>query len=117
MFFSPLDAGLPTNSTITKLTNQLGDTCFPVLLNNGAAPVARFNGIGKKDKVGCSEYFGDDTVADPANAPTTFLDLPTGDAGNLPIGTVFTLHAVIINPAVVGAKQASITNSVIVTIN
>ncbi len=116
-FFAQLDAGLPTNSTITKLTNQLGDTCFPVLLNNGAAPVARFNGIGKKDKVGCSEYFGDDTVADPANAPTTFLDLPTGDAGNLPIGTVFTLHAVIINPAVVGAKQASITNSVIVTIN
>lgn len=115
-FIANLDAGAPTEATITKLTNQLGNTCFPILLTDGAAPVARYNNIGKEDKIGGSEYFGDDTIPDPARAPTTFLDLPTGDPANLPIGTVFTLQGVILNPAVVGAKQASITNAIVVTV-
>lgn len=115
-FIANLDAGSPTTETITKLTNQLGSTCFPLLLHHGAAPVARYNCIGKEDKIGGSEYFGDDAIPDPARAPTRFLDLPSGDASNLPIGTVFTLQGVIVNPAVVGPKQASITNAILVTV-
>jgi len=115
-FLAQLDAGTPNVSTITKLTNQLGNTCFPILLNDGADPVARFNSIGKEDKVGGSEYFGTPTP-DPSTAPTAFLDLPGGDPANILIGQVFTLHGIIVNPIVQGPKKASITNAIVVTIN
>lgn len=114
-FLANLDRGFPTPASITRLSNQLGDTCFPFLLNRGAAPVARFNSIGKEHKVGGSEYFGAKT-ADPDRAPTNLLDLPNGDSTNMLIGHVFTLQGVILNPAVAGPKQASITNAVVITI-
>lgn len=114
-FLALLDAGSPTESTITKLTNTLGYTCFPMLLTDGASPVARWNTVGKEEKVGSTEYFGT-PLPDPARAPVNFLTLPSGDASNLPIGTVFTLHAVILNPAIVVGKPASITNSIVVTV-
>ena len=114
-FLALIEADAPSSSSIVKLTNQLGDTCFPMLLNDGAAPLARYNSIGKEDKVGSSEYFGV-PIADPGRAPTTFLDLPVGDPANFSVGQVFTLHGVILNPAVTGAKPASITNSIQIVI-
>lgn len=110
-FVVHLAEGAPTDATITDLPASLGAACFPFLLNDGAMPAAVWNSIGKESKVGENQYFGNSGM-DPGRAPTTFLDLMSGDPVNLPIGSEWTLQGVILNPDATSPKGASITNAI-----
>jgi hypothetical protein len=111
-FIAHLNWGTPTSDSITVLRPSLGAGCFPFLIAQGADPVAIFNSIGREEDIGSSEYFGT-PIPDPAPAPTDFLDLPYGDPVCFPVGYVFTLQAVIKNPAVPVGKKVSITNAIV----
>ncbi len=103
------DVGTPDIAAQAALPFDVGLTCFPFLLSNGAAPVIVANSIGKENLVGESSYFGTPTT-DPDRATTTFYYQP------LPLGTVLTFQAVIIDPASLSSKSASTTNAVIVEV-
>ena len=103
----------PTNLTIAPLPSKLGASCFQVLLNAGADPDAIFNGIGKEQKIGSSQYFDGTPINDPLRAPSLFLDLPTGDTGELPVGTRLTLQGAIIDPDTISTRGVSLTNAVV----
>ncbi len=108
--------GTPSVSTLTEIPRQIGEACFPILLSAGATPVSIWNGIGKEVHLGASDYFGS-PIAPPDRAPTTFVDLPSGDVLNLPMGTVLTLQGVTIDPESPALKPASLTNAVVLEIN
>lgn len=114
-FVVHLNAGAPTVGTITSLPGNLGDYCFPVLLSDGANPVALWNSLGKEEIIGVSQYFGV-PILDPGRAPETFLFLPVGDPVNMPPGSSFTMQAVIVNPAATSPKGASVTNAILVVV-
>lgn len=115
-FFVHANVGLPNVATVTPLPLGLGWSAFPVLLSDGADPVAVFNNIGKETLVGSSTYFDGTPIADPPVANTDFLVLPAGDPANLPVGTIMTLQGAIIDPASGSSKPASITNGVIMVV-
>ena len=46
-----------------------------------------------------------------------FLTLFDGDVTNLPAGTTLTVQAIMLDPGAVSSKGASVSNSVILTIN
>ncbi len=96
----------------TVLPASIGTTCFPMLFSQGAEPFAIWNNVGKVDKVGSSMYFDGTPIDDPERAPSTFLDLPTGDPVSLPIGSVFTFQGAIVDPASKSPKRAAVTNAV-----
>ena len=110
-FVVHMNSGAPNAGTITPLPAKLGAVCFDLLIPAGASPSAIFNNIGKTNQVGESAYFGS-PQPNPDRAPTAFLDRPTGDAGNLPIGSTWTLQGAIINSASTSNKPASVTNAV-----
>ena len=110
------NAGRPNDGTLFVVPGNIGTTCFPLLLNQGAAPIAVWNNIGKVNKVGASEYFDGNPIPDPPRAPADFLDLPIGDTTNLTAGTVITLQGVIVDPASASPKAASTTNAIILEI-
>ena len=103
-----------TTFYVDVLPASLGAMCFSPLIPpfGTGAPVAVWNGIGKANKVGSSNYFGTG-IPDPARAPTTFLDLPAGDAVHFPICSRFTIQAIIANPAATSPKGFSVTNAVV----
>jgi len=107
-------AGAPTGSSIDLLPAQLGPTCFTFLLNRGANPDAQWNGVGKEQKIGISQFFGT-PIPDPGRAPLEFFQAPAGDA-NLPMGSSWTVQGVIINPASPSPKGASVTNAVLMVV-
>ncbi len=109
------NAGAPSSITIGELPANLGHTCFPILLPD-ATPSAVWNNIGRRNRVGDSIGFDGMPIADPDPAPTTFLDLPVGDAVHLPPGTTVTFQGAILDPATASSKPASVTNAVILTI-
>ena len=102
-----LDAGYPDAASITSLVD-LGDSCFPFL---NPTSVAVWNNAGKEGAVGASEYFGA-SIPDPVRADAFFWLLPSGDVTNLPIGSRFTLQAVILNPSSSSTRGASLTNAI-----
>ncbi len=112
-FVAHADFGAPTHTSRAALPASIGTTCFPFLLAEGGAPDAVWNNIGRPDLVGASRYFDGAAIADPAPAPTDFLDLATGDAANLPVGTTVTFQAVIRDNGSTSPKGASVTNAVV----
>ena len=113
-YFVHANVNAPTLSTVTPLPTKLGAFCFPVLINQGATPSANWNGIGKEHKIGSSMYFDGSPLADPPNAPSLFLDLPSGDLVHLPAGTFITLQGVIIDPGTISPRGVSVTNAIVV---
>lgn len=116
-FLAHLNAGEPGPATVTALPAQLGDVCFPFLIPpfGDGAPSAVWNNIGKTNRVGASNFFGG-AIADPPRAPITFWSSPTVPTGVMPIGSSWTLQAVILNPTATSPKSASVTNAVIIDI-
>lgn len=108
--------GAPTDATVTPLPRALGSMCFPLLLSAGATPDAVWNGLGKESQLGESTDFAGMPIADPAPAPFAFLDLPSGDAVNLPAGTTVTFQGVLRDPVSLGRKPVSPTNAVILLV-
>lgn len=102
-----LDAGAPSSATVTS-TADLGDACFSFV---NPTSVAIWNNIGKTNIVGESRYFGN-AIADPPVADAFFWFLPSGDVANLPVGSVWTLQAAIINPSASSSRGASLTNAI-----
>ncbi len=106
------DLGTPTGATARVLPADIGTTCFPFLLSDGATPSIIANNIGKENAVGASELFGTPT-SDPPRAPAIFLQLNLPDA-NLPTGTIITFQGIEFDPQSVSVKSASTTNAVVV---
>ncbi len=111
-FVAHANWGRPTSGTERVLPASIGTTCFPFLLDAGATPAAVWNNIGKTDRVGSSTYFNGDPLPDPARAPTSFLFRSNGAPGQLPVGTVVTFQAVMIDPNAASPKGVSTTNAV-----
>ncbi len=103
------DVGAPGITAQRFLPFDIGLTCFPFLLSDGAAPVIVANCIGRENRVGESSFLGS-PATDPDPATTSFLYPP------LPLGTVLTFQGVILDPASVSSKSASTTNAVIVEV-
>ena len=104
---------MPSCSFSSRL---LSARCLIVSGGGTANPAAIWNNIGKVSKVGSSTYFDGTSIPDPARAPVDFLSLPAGDTTNLPVGTVFTLQGVILDPNTGANKPVSLTNTVIVSV-
>jgi len=110
-----LNDGAPTADTIVSLPADLGPFCHELLFPRGADPLCIWNNVGKTDRVGTSNYFGN-PIPNPARAPVTFQVLPAGDPVNLPVGTVWTLQALILNPLASSWKPGSVTNAIVIVI-
>jgi len=110
------NAGVPDAGSVTTLPFSVGDFCFPLILSQGANPIAIWNGVGWEGRVGSSRYFDGSTIPDPAPAPNVFLQLPQGDATHLPSGAIVTFQGVILDPSSLSPKGASVTNAVTLVI-
>ena len=104
------DAGAPTAASERVLPFGIGTTCFPFLTSDAASPSIVANNIGKEGAVGSSNYFGAPTE-DPARA-TMSLHYGPG----LPVGTVLTFQAVIVDPASLSTRGASTSNAVVLRV-
>lgn len=111
-FVVHMNPGEPTNQSLTPLPGGIGTGCFKMV---NASPLAVWNNIGKTDLVGESNYFKN-PISDPAPAPTIFLQLTSGDTTFLPVGTVMTMQGVIIDPASLSSRGASLSNAIVLTI-
>lgn len=112
-FVAHATIGAPSYTSRSVLPASIGTSCFPFLLNEGASPDAIWNNIGRTSQVGESRYFDGSPIPDPNAAPVDFLDLPSGDVVNLPMGTTVTFQAVIRDNGSTSPKGASVTNAVI----
>lgn len=101
--------GRATQGGVTPLPRNIGDTCFPVLLRDGATPSIVANSARNYNLVGASMFFGTPTP-DPARAPSTILQR-TSDP-NLAPGTIVTLQGAIFDPGSASPRGASVTNGV-----
>lgn len=113
-----LNMGDPTANSIVPLPRQLGSTCFPLLLQQGARPSAVFNTIGKENQIGSNNFFGQ-TIGRPNLPPVDGFGVMFGssDISNLmPPGTTWTLQGVINDPSVGHSRgsQATVTNAVLI---
>ena len=113
-FLATLEAGSPTPATLDVLPPRFGIACFPLVLSRGASPLARWNALGRPDRLGTSVFFGV-PLPEPDRAPSTFFDAPGGDP-NLSPGMTFTLQAAIRNPLAANPRDLSLTNAVRVEI-
>ncbi len=114
-FVLHMNAGAANDDTLMELPFQLGTSCFSFLVSPERHPVAVWNNSGYRNRVGFSQYFGT-PIPDPGRAPTTLLDLPAGDAANLPVGSCFTLQALIQNPGSSAARPFSLTNAILLVV-
>lgn len=108
--------GTPTAQTSVDLPGGIGEFCFPMFLNQGAAPAAVWNNLGRESKVGASQYFDGSPIADPPPAPALLLGLAQGDAQYLPPGTAVTFQGVIMDDGATGSQPVSATNAVVLLI-
>jgi hypothetical protein len=104
--------GAPTGATIRVLPADVGTSCFPFLVTEGAAPVIIANKLGKEHLVGSSEFFGS-PKSDPPRAPAVFLQVVFPEA-ELPPGTTITFQGVTVDLGSVSNKSVSSTNAVTV---
>jgi len=107
--------GAPGPGTPSPLPASVGTPCFEMFLGAGANPVAVWNNLGKTNLVGSSAYFGT-PIANPPKATAVFLELPSGDATNLPAGTTITFQGIILDPGSESPKGGSVTNAVILRV-
>ena len=116
-FLAHLNAGEPGPGTLSTLPAQLGDSCFSFLIPpfGSGSPSAVWNNIGKRTRVGSSGFFGQ-KIADPDRAPTTFYSVPLVETGVMPIGSTWTIQAVILNPNATSPKSASVTEAVVIDV-
>lgn len=105
------NAGYPNAGTEVSLPSGVGRACFDFLLQRGAAPLAIWDNTGKSNVIGESRYFDGSMIPDPAPAPSTFLQLFDGDTVNLPVGTVVTFQAVVLDPTSPSRYGASVSNA------
>lgn len=111
-FVVHMNPRIPTDTTIAPLPAGLGDACFPLLLPQGASPVAIWTTINKPNQIGTSNLFGD-PIPDPDRAPTTFFSSFAHDIPGFSQFTRWTIQAVIVNPDASSPKGVSVTNAVI----
>jgi hypothetical protein len=103
------DEGRIGSTISTFLPANVGATCFPFLLEDGAAPVIVANNLGREPRVGESQFFGL-PVADPEPATTTVF------YGTLPVGLELTFQGLIIDPGAINSMGGSVTNALVVRI-
>lgn len=103
--------GAPDLSDLTVLPRGIGTIGFPLILPQ-ATPSIVLNTLGKTDRIGENAYFGQ-SLPTPPLAPATLLDLPGGDATNLPPGTTLTFQGVIHVGSLV---DFAVTNGVVLVV-
>ena len=111
------NTGTPDFTTLVFNQRDIGTSCFNFILPTGGTPVAVYNQIGKEATIGASSYFDGSPIPNPPRASTVFLTLFDGDVTNLPAGTTLTVQAIMLDPGAVSSKGASVSNSVVLTIN
>ena len=99
------DHGNATSGAPMTLPFDVGTTCYPFFVNQGATPVIVANNLGKTNVLGSSEFFG--TLTEDPGRATTTLFFP-----ELPLGTELTFQGIVIDPGSVSSKSASATNAV-----
>lgn len=104
--------GVPDTQSLTPLPANIGTTCFPLIVSQGAQPAGVWNNLGRPNDVGTSKYIDGSLVANPPLAPAVFLYLPEGDAVHLRTGTTVTFQGVISNPNSPSGLRLSATNAV-----
>lgn len=103
------DEGRIGSTISTFLPANIGTTCFPFLLEDGAAPVIVANNLGREQRIGESQFFGI-PMADPEPATTTLF------YGTFPVGLELTFQGLIIDPAAINSKGGSVTNALVLKI-
>lgn len=101
--------GRPSELSVTPLPQNIGSTCFPVLLRDGATPDVVANSARNYDLVGENVFFGTPTPI-PSRAPATIIQR-TSDP-NLPPGTELSIQGAIFDPGSSVPRGVSITNMV-----
>ncbi len=84
---------------------DIGATCFPFLLTEGASPEIIANNFGRRQAIGTSNFYGL-PLPDPERATTTFTYPP------LPLGLELTFQGVLTDPGSFSTRSASTTNAV-----
>ncbi len=104
------DFGHPCRTSYAPLPFEIGTTCFPFLLAEGAVPVIVANNLGREGQLGASAFVGN-PQPNPDVATTSFSYAP------FPFGTTLTFQAVIIDPGSASTrKPVSTTNAVVVRV-
>lgn len=101
--------GRPWPESVVPLPRNIGDSCFPIILSEGANPVIVANAARHPELVGASNFFGS-PLPDPARAPSTLFQV-TNDP-NLTVGVVVTLQGAMFDPGASAPRGVSITNGV-----
>jgi hypothetical protein len=115
-FVAHLNRGLPDATTITPLSGGLGDFCFPLFCPaNPAVHKGAWNTIGLFATIGYNAVNSDPCLppngTPPPPAPS-FFHLFTPVPAWMPLGSEWTLQAVIQNPAASSSLLHSVTNAV-----
>ena len=102
--------GHPDDGIRTRLPFDIGNTCFPFLISDGASPLIVANNLGREGLVGESRYR---TVPwpDPDRATTEFVYPALGGRG-----MVVTFQALIVDPRSKSSRSVSVTNAVTVNV-
>ena len=108
--------GAPDRNTIQIMPGDIGPACFPMLLSQGAKPIAIWNSIGRHNEIGRSQYFDGSDIPEPGRAPAILFQLTNGDPANLPAGTQITFQGAMGDPGTAGDREGSITNAVVLEI-
>ena len=107
--------GTPDLFSLTDLPSGIGTTCFPLLIENGASPVAVWNNLGRPDRLGSSQYFGE-SIPSPSRTASVFFEFPSGDSTNLPPGTTLTFQGAVVDQGSSASRPVSTTNAVVLRI-
>lgn len=97
--------GVPSIDTMSLLPSEVGTSCFPFLLSNGAAPSFVATNLNKPD-LATSHVLGV-PFADPERASTRIT------LSHLWPGLTLTFQAVILDPGSLSPKAASTSNAVV----
>ncbi len=106
--------GAPQVDTLRMLPLDIGTIGFPLLAPE-AVPAIVWNNIGRPADLGATMYFGQ-AMSDPGPTPELLLDLPTGDAANLPAGTTLTFQGVVQSATATNPRGVSVTNAVVLVV-
>lgn len=108
------NAGMPTVDSLRTLPVDIGTIGFPLLAPE-ALPSVVWNNIGRPADLGSTIYFGQ-PGPDPGPTPELLLDLPNGDAVNLPAGTTLTFQGLVQSATTTNPRRVSVTNAVVLVV-